>query len=54
MHGEGIEPPICPNTFHDRLEMSIFDELRVVLDVADPEWKSMILFGLYIGQRLAL
>jgi hypothetical protein len=22
------------------------DELRVVLDVADPEWKSMILFGL--------
>lgn len=29
------------------------DELRVVLDVADPEWKSMILFGLYTGQRLA-
>jgi integrase len=29
------------------------DELRVVLEVADPEWKSMILFGLYIGQRLA-
>jgi integrase len=29
------------------------DELRVVLDVADPEWKSMVLFGLYIGQRLA-
>jgi integrase len=29
------------------------DELRVVLDVADPEWKCMILFGLYTGQRLA-
>ena len=29
------------------------DELRVVLDVADPEWKRLILFGLYTGQRLA-
>jgi integrase len=29
------------------------DELRIVLNVADPEWKSMILFGLYTGQRLA-
>ncbi|MGA8655140.1 MAG: site-specific integrase [Chthoniobacterales bacterium] len=29
------------------------DELRAVLDVADSEWKSMILFGLYTGQRLA-
>jgi integrase len=29
------------------------DQLRAVLDVADPEWKSMILFGLYTGQRLA-
>jgi integrase len=29
------------------------DELRRVMDVADPEWKSMILFGLYTGQRLA-
>jgi integrase len=29
------------------------DELRAVLDAADPEWKSMILFGLYTGQRLA-
>ena len=24
-----------------------------MLDVADPAWKSMILFGLYTGQRLA-
>lgn len=28
------------------------DELRAVLAVADDEWKSMILFGLYSGQRL--
>ena len=27
-------------------------ELRAVLGVADEEWKSMILFGLYSGQRL--
>jgi len=31
----------------------ILNELRAVLDVADLEWKSMILFGLYTGQRLA-
>ncbi|MGA8659217.1 MAG: hypothetical protein WB586_24060 [Chthoniobacterales bacterium] len=23
-----------------------------MVDVADPEWQSMILFGLYTGQRL--
>ncbi|MHA3773685.1 tyrosine-type recombinase/integrase [Verrucomicrobiota bacterium sgz303538] len=28
------------------------DQLAVVLDHAEPEWKSMILFGLYTGQRL--
>ena len=27
-------------------------ELQAVLDVAEPEWKSMVLFGLYTGQRL--
>jgi integrase len=27
-------------------------ELRAVFDAADPEWQSMILFGLYTGQRL--
>jgi integrase len=27
-------------------------ELRIVLDVADSEWKSLVLFGLYTGQRL--
>jgi integrase len=28
------------------------DELRAVLGVADPEWQSLIKFGLYTGQRL--
>jgi integrase len=28
-------------------------EIRAVLDVADTEWRSMIKFGLYSGQRLA-
>jgi integrase len=28
------------------------EELRAVFDAADPEWQSMILFGLYTGQRL--
>jgi integrase len=27
-------------------------ELKAVLAVADPEWQSMVLFGLYTGQRL--
>ena len=29
------------------------DELKAVLAVADSEWRSMILFGVYIGQRLS-
>jgi integrase len=28
-------------------------ELKVILDAADPEWKSMVMFGLYTGQRLS-
>jgi integrase len=27
-------------------------ELRAILSAADPEWRSMVLFGLYTGQRL--
>jgi integrase len=27
-------------------------QLRAVLSVADPEWRSLVLFGLYTGQRL--
>lgn len=29
------------------------DQLRAILAVADPEWRSMILCGLYTGQRLS-
>jgi integrase len=29
------------------------DQLRAILAVADPEWRSMIMFGLYTGQRLS-
>ena len=29
------------------------DQLRAILSVADDEWRSMIYFGLYTGQRLA-
>jgi integrase len=29
------------------------EELKAILDVADPEWRSMILFGIYTGQRLS-
>ena len=36
----------------DRRPFTI-DELRAVLEVADDEWKSLIKFGLYTGQRLA-
>jgi len=28
------------------------EELRTIVSLADPEWRSMILFGLYTGQRL--
>jgi integrase len=29
------------------------DEVRAILNVADDEWRSMVLFGLYTGQRLS-
>ena len=28
-------------------------EIQAILAVADPEWRSLILFGLYTGQRLS-
>ncbi len=37
---------------YERRPFSI-DQLRAVLSVADQEWQSMILFGLYTGQRLS-
>jgi len=68
VHGEGIEPraddvvaedPAAPVKGVQRQAASAkkraftLEELRTVLKVADPEWKSMIPFGLYTGQRLA-
>lgn len=29
------------------------EEVKAILDVADDEWRSMVLFGLYTGQRLS-
>lgn len=29
------------------------DEVKAILAVADPEWRSMVLFGLFTGQRLS-
>jgi integrase len=39
----------------EKLERRAFSlpELRAILDLADPEWKSMIYFGIYTGQRLS-
>lgn len=37
---------------HSRRAFKI-DELRRVLEACDPEWKSMVMCGLYTGQRLA-
>jgi len=45
------------DTVRDRTESTrrpfTLDELRAVLAVAGAEWRSLILFGLYTGQRLA-
>jgi integrase len=32
---------------------SLIVELQAILAIADPEWRSPILFGLYTGQRLS-
>jgi integrase len=36
----------------NRREAFTIAEIKSLLSVADPEWRSMILFGLYTGQRL--
>lgn len=40
---------------HDRGEKRAFtlDELKLILSRADQEWRSMVLFGLYTGQRIS-
>jgi integrase len=47
---ESIKPAKLVATF-ERRPFTI-DELRSVLDLADDEWRSLIKFGLYTGQRL--
>jgi integrase len=47
---EGVKT-VKNQTAVERRPFSI-DELRAVLDVAGDEWKSLIKFGLYTGQRL--
>ncbi len=50
------DPCAAVDTVRDRSESNkrpfTLDELRRLLAVANPEWRSMILFGLYLGQRL--
>ena len=50
------DPAADVDTVRDRSESSrrpfTLDELRALLAVASGEWRSMILFGLYTGQRL--
>jgi integrase len=44
--------PVRRNSDDARRPFTI-PEIRSVIEVADPEWKSLVLFGLYTGQRLA-
>lgn len=50
------DPAADVDTVRDRVESTrrpfTLDELRAVVAVAGDEWKSMIYFGLYTGQRL--
>jgi integrase len=50
------DPAENVGTVRDRAERTrrpfTIDELRAVLRVADPEWQSLVKFGLYSGQRL--
>jgi integrase len=47
---ESVKPAKLVATF-ERRPFTI-DELRAVLSIADDEWRSLIKFGLYTGQRL--
>ena len=40
-------------SFHDKRRPFTIAEIKRILAVADPEWRSLVLFGLYTGQRLA-
>jgi hypothetical protein len=47
---EHVEPVKC--TSNTRRRPFAIPEIQAVLAVADPEWQSLIRFGLYSGQRL--
>ena len=49
---EGINP--LKDRDHDKVKRRPFtlEELQAILSSADPEWQSLIMFGLYTGQRL--
>jgi integrase len=49
---EFVEAIRSRNSVTSRRAFSL-PELRAILDVADPEWRSMIMFGLYTGQRIS-
>jgi integrase len=44
--------PVRANAKPDNKRSFTLGELAAILTVADPEWRSLILFGLYTGQRL--
>jgi integrase len=47
---EFVEP--VRSVSHQNRHTFTLEEIRAVLSQADPEWRSMVLFGLYTGQRL--
>jgi integrase len=47
---EFVEP--VRSVSHQSRHTFTLAEIRAVLGVADPEWRSMVFFGLYTGQRL--
>jgi integrase len=45
--------PVRTSAKSDNKRPFSLPELKAILAVADPEWRSLILFGLYTGQRLS-
>src|SRR6516164_9723992 len=53
VHGKGIEPPISPNTFRDRPEMSILSGFPGNSQISDcPGWFWMLSLSLSHGRGL--
>jgi integrase len=51
-HASEFVDPVRKSPQNSRRPFTV-SEIQMVLAVADAEWRSMILFGLYTGQRLA-